>query len=251
MIIAGPCAAESSDQIERALGEAKSRQLDFVRISLWKPRTRPGFEGVGQEGLPWLVQAVQAGLNPATEVLTPSQAEAVLEAVLPALGDRRLLLWIGARNQNHLIQRDISRLVSQDQRVKLLIKNQPWLSREHWLGMLEHVLAGGISHENLILCHRGFTPGDQPNPQNYRNLPDFELAMVIKLETGLPIVFDPSHSGGSVKNALILAKQAFTYDFDGLMVEVHPNPPEAKSDASQQLTWQQFDELLSSLPVAS
>lgn len=244
ILIAGPCAAESAEQIDLSIKEAKKRKIDFMRISLWKPRTKPGFQGLQEEGIQLLVKAAKQGVNPGTEVILPSHAEKVIQAVLDASSKAKVLIWIGARNQNHYIQQEIARVAKGEKRVTLMVKNQPWASMDHWEGIIDHVLHGGISKDNLLICHRGFTPyaaGD--NPLNLRNVPDFEMAMKIKEKTKLPMLFDPSHVGGTVKNVLAVAKQASKYLIDGLIVEVHPNPTNALMDAKQQLTWEQFDTL--------
>ncbi len=245
ILIAGPCAAESREQILQSIKEAKKRKVDFIRISLWKPRTKPGFDGLGEKGIPLLLEAVKAGLNPATEVLLPEHAKAVIDAALPALKkDGKLLLWIGARNQNHQVQQEIARLAATDKRIYLMVKNQPWPDETHWEGIIEHVLAGGINKENLVLCHRGFVANGHPNPLGFRNIPDYEMSKRIKQKTSLPMVFDPSHTGGSVPNVLKIAKEAAGHNFDGVIVEVHPDPKNALTDAKQQLTWTEFDQLL-------
>ncbi|MBI4038443.1 hypothetical protein HY384_00640 [Candidatus Daviesbacteria bacterium] len=243
IIIAGPCAAESREQIITSAKEAKKRKVDFMRVSLWKPRTKPGFDGLGKSGIPFLIEVVKMGINPATEVLLPSHAKAVMKAVLPVLKQGKLLLWIGSRNQNHIVQQQIAKVTSKDERVMLLVKNQPWSDEAHWEGIVEHVLSVGINKENLILCHRGFGPNGH-NPLGLRNIPDYEMSMRIKMKTGLPMVFDPSHTGGLVPNVLKLAKEALNHDFDGAMVEVHPDPTNALTDAKQQLTWEQFDRMV-------
>src|SRR4030081_3030776 len=98
IIIAGPCAAESESQINIAITEATKRKIDFLRVNLWKPRTKPGFDGLGEAGIPLLVKVAQAGVNPGLEVIMPDQAAQVIDAVLPHLkADGKLLLWIGAR----------------------------------------------------------------------------------------------------------------------------------------------------------
>jgi 3-deoxy-D-arabino-heptulosonate 7-phosphate (DAHP) synthase len=214
-----------------------------MRISLWKPRTKPGFDGLGNKGIPLLVEATKRGINPATEVLLPSHAKAVMKAVLPVLKRGKLLLWIGSRNQNHLVQKQIAKIASSDLRVMLLVKNQPWADEKHWEGIIEHVLSGGISMNRLILCHRGFIPNSH-NPLGLRNIPDYEMSERIKLKMNLPMVFDPSHTGGSVPNVLNLGKEASKYNFNGLIVEVHPDPKNALTDANQQLTWEQFDRMV-------
>ena len=245
IIIAGPCAAESMEQIKVSLKEAKKRNVDFVRISLWKPRTKPGFDGLGEKGIPLLLEAVKMGLNPATEVLTPKHTKAVIKAVLPTLKKNgKLMLWIGSRNQNHQIQQQIARLASKDKRIYLMVKNQPWPDQSHWEGIIEHVLAGGISRNNLILCHRGFVANGHYNPRGFRNIPNYEMTKIVKEKTLLPMIFDPSHTGGSVDNVLHIMKEASKHSFDGVIVEVHPNPSVALTDAKQQLNWEQFDTLL-------
>lgn len=241
--IIGPCAAESREQILFSAKEAKKRDIDFLRVSLWKPRTKPGFDGLKEDGIQLMTEVAKMGVSPATEVIIPQHAEKVIEAVLRATPKGKVLVWIGARNQNHYVQQEIARVASQDKRVYLLVKNQPWISEEHWEGVVEHALHGGIRPENLIVCHRGFSPAGH-NPHNYRNVPDYGMTKRIKEKTGLPMVFDPSHTAGNVENVFKIAKEAADQNlFDGLIVEVHPNPKEAKTDAKQQLTWEEYDKL--------
>lgn len=244
IIIAGPCAAESQEQIQIAIQQAKKRTIDFLRVNLWKPRTKPGFEGLGEKGLPLLVQVAKAGLNPSLEVMTAEQTQRVMETVLPHVGKKgKLLVWIGSRNQNHFVQKEIAQVASRDKRVFLLVKNQPWVNEEHWEGIIRHVISGGLSKENIINCHRGFAPIGN-DPFGLRNIPDFQMAMRIKQTTGIPIVFDPSHTGGTVENVLHIGQRANKFDFDGVIVEVHHDPKNALTDAKQQLTWREFDELV-------
>lgn len=243
IIIAGPCALENEVQAMIAGQNAKDRGVDFVRLSLYKPRTKPGFEGLGEAGIPILVEAAKRGVNPATEVTSPEDAKKIIDAVMAATETGKLMIWIGSRNQNHFIQREIARLAASNKRVTLMLKNQPWFSKEHWEGIVEHALSGGIDRENLIVCHRGFTPGPE-NPENYRNVPDFHMAMEVKKSTGLKMLFDPSHTGGSVPNVLKITRQSQNFDFDGMIIEVHHDPSCALTDAKQQLTWDQFDDLL-------
>jgi 3-deoxy-D-arabino-heptulosonate 7-phosphate (DAHP) synthase len=124
-----------------------------------------------------------------------------------------------------------------------LVKNQPWVSEDHWEGIVDHVLAGGISQENLIICHRGFVPIGN-NPLHLRNMPDFEMAMRVKIKTKLPMVFDPSHTGGNVPNVFKLTKEAERFGLDGIMIEVHHDPKNAITDSKQQVTWEEFDEIV-------
>lgn len=243
IFIAGPCAVESREQVLQTIGHVKSLGIDFMRMSLWKPRTRPGFEGYGEKGIDLVVEAAKMGVNPAVEPLIPEHAAQVVEAVLSRAPAAKLLLWIGARNQNHLIQREIAKIAAQDDRIYLMVKNQIWASEAHWEGIIEHCLSGGIKESRLMICHRGFAPQGS-NPAGYRNVPDYEMAERIKKKTGLSMVFDPSHTGGSVDNVFKITEEAAGHGFDGYIVEVHPYPQKALSDAKQQLTWEQFHKLL-------
>ncbi len=247
IIIAGPCAAESQEQIDIAIREATKRDVDFLRVNLWKPRTKPGFEGLGEKGLSLLVRTAQAGVNPGLEVIMPEHAALVMDTVLPHLKrDGKLLLWIGARNQNHIVQREIARLAARDPRVVLMVKNQPWVSQDHWEGIIGHVLSAGLSKENLLNCHRGFAPSGS-NPSGLRNIPDHDMAMSIKETTGVPVIFDPSHTGGNVPNVFRVAEVASAYDINGIIIEVHHDPAHALTDQKQQITWPEFDMLMETM----
>ena len=251
ILVAGPCAAETPEQIGVSLREAKARGVDFVRISLWKPRTKPGFDGLKEAGIPLLAQAAQMGLNPATEILVPSQAQAVMDGVLPTLPENaRLMLWIGARNQNHYVQQEIARVAAADSRVCLMLKNQPWSSESHWEGILEHAFEGGMAAENLFLCHRGFTP-ESTDTRGLRNVPNSAMAMRIREKTGVPMLLDVSHIAGAVDKLAVTAQESVTHAYDGMVIEVHPTPRQAWTDASQQITWTELDALLESLDQQS
>jgi|GEM_PF-630604 len=244
IIVAGPCAAETPEQIRFSMVEAKKRGVDFIRISLWKPRTKPGFDGLKEEGIYLLAEAAQMGLNPGTEILVASQAQAVMDGVLPHLQENgRLMLWIGARNQNHHVQQEIAKIASQDPRVCLMLKNQPWPSESHWEGIHEHALEGGIARENIVLCHRGFTPppGDK---SGLRNVADSKMAMSVRNKSGLPMLLDISHIAGARDKIEVIMQEAAAHNYDGIVIEIHPNPEKAWTDASQQITWDRLDELM-------
>lgn len=243
IIIAGPCALESRELMLETVKEAKAYGVDYVRLSLWKPRTKPGYEGIGEEGILLIVEAAKMGVNPAFEPLMPSHAEKVVKAVLPVLGNQKLLIWLGARNQNHVLQKEIAQIAAQDPRIMLMVKNQCWHNEKHWEGIIEHVLESGIKESNLLICHRGFSPIGS-NPHEYRNVPDYDMAMRMKEKTGLPMLFDPSHTGGSVENVMRIFKETQQYSFDGYIIEVHPTPKHALTDQNQQITWKEFGDLL-------
>lgn len=258
-IIAGPCAAESRHQMVVSAQEALKRNIDTVRMSLWKPRTKPGFEGIGTKGIPILLEVAQMGVRPATEVLLPEHAEAAMEGILGKDGNTTLLLWLGSRNQNHTIQHDIGNIIAGESRVSLMIKNQMWKDPNHWEGIVEHVLSGGARAQQLILCHRGFAP----MVNGLRNPPDLDMALRVKqkisekLNLDIPMIADPSHiAGRSAENvidvAIDIARHRSTIDgksmrVDGLIVEVHPHPDEALTDKNQQLRWSELDVLLQQL----
>lgn len=244
MIIAGPCSAESETQVMESAHMAQQRGLTHLRASLWKPRTEPGFDGVGKAGIPWFAEIALMGLVPATEALTAENAESVINAISGRL-NRNVLVWIGSRNQNHKEQQEIGQVVKGDPNTILLIKNQPWEDERHWLGIVKHVVHGGADPNQILLCHRGFAPARN----GFRNPPDFDMAMRVKETTGLPMLIDPSHIGGSIEKVLEIARQASHFEvngvtFDGLMVEVHPDPTQALTDKAQQLSWREFDHLL-------
>lgn len=246
IIIAGPCAAESRIQVLDIARGLKEHGLSIMRASLWKPRTKPGFEGVGSEGIPWLAEATKLGITVGTEVLLPSHVTEIVKGITKEGNPKNILLWLGSRNQNHFLQREIAKtmLGETSDEVRLMIKNQPWRDESHWLGIVDHVTDAGFPPERIILCHRGFSPGWSDNPAELRNLPDWEMAIKVKERTGLPMIIDPSHIGGSVENVFRIVEEAKKSPFDGLMVEVHPNPTVAKTDAKQQLSIDQLDELL-------
>lgn len=242
-IIAGPCAVESRDQTLLSAQAMKERGVFNIRLCLWKPRTKPGFDGIGESGIPWLKEVSELGVNVAIELTTPKQAEVIVKNLLVENEATKLIVWIGARNQNHFNQRDIVRVVN-DPRVSLIIKNPPWGDLNHWEGIIDHVVGTGFPQDRIIVCHRGFYPYKIPNPQGFRNIPDWEMADKVKRNTGLPMIIDPSHIGGSVDNVFKVTQQALEMNFDGFMVEVHQSPGKALTDNGQQLNLNQFDQLL-------
>lgn len=249
IIIAGPCAFESREQFKDCARVLKDIGIKYVRASLWKPRTQPGWDGFGWMGLPIIIEeSIQLGLIPATEIITAEHAQMVVEALDHYGPEAQMLVWLGSRNQNHIEQKKISQILAHGSRgIVFMFKNQMWDNEKHWLGIYEHILSGGFPSERLIACHRGFAPGKSPNPKKYRNIPDFEMAMRIKEETGLKMVIDPSHIGGNVDNTIEVCHISSSYNFDGFIIEAHNDPTKAKTDADQQLTPDQLHKVLKML----
>ena len=251
-IIAGPCALESREQLRCCVAELKKLGVSCVRASLWKPRTLPGWEGLGALGMQTLLEeTIPHGLMPATEILTSDHAEIILDGLRAFGGNPEILLWIGARNQNHIELRRIAQLLAVGPSgITLMFKNQMWEDERHWLGIYGHLVEAGFPKERLSICHRGFAPGSAANPHQYRNPPHFEMAMRVKQKTKLPMIIDPSHIGGSTENVFRVIDEAKHYDFDGLMIEVHLDPASARTDQTQQLNIEQFKTLLPTERVA-
>jgi len=256
IMIQGPCAAESREQVVTSAEEALKRDVRILRASLWKPRTLPGsFEGVGKAGLPWFKEVAQMGLTPATEVMSAKNAESVMEAVLAHVPEGNVLVWIGSRNQNHVLQREIGKAVAGESRVFLMVKNPMWRDADHWKGAVGHILSGGVDPKQILLCHRGFAP----KTREFRNPPDLDFALQVKvdlsreLNVDIPMLGDPSHAAGyDADNVISMACRMLdqktvvdgrSVHFDGLMVEVHSNPEQAMTDNGQQITPGQLDQI--------
>jgi len=249
MVIAGPCALESRQQLRDCVQVLKQMGVTMIRASLWKPRTQPGWEGLGWMCLPLLLEeTLPHGLVPATEIISAEHALMVVHALEHFGPDARIIVWLGSRNQNHMEQKKISKILATGpEGITFIFKNQMWEDERHWLGIAEHILSEGFPRERLMICHRGFSPGKMPNPKGYRNLPDFEMAMRVKAKTGLPMLLDPSHIGGSRGNVIELCHEAAAYDFDGCLIEMHCDPENAKTDARQQLSPVQLQGVLQTL----
>jgi len=249
--IAGPCAAESRRQMIETAQSLKQIGVEIVRGCWWKPRTSPGWDGIGKKAAPWGAEITNMGMTVATEVMLPQHVLSVVRGIEENGGDpSRVLLWLGSRNQNDRIQRLIARIMLSQapKEVQLLVKNQPWGDEKHWLGIVKHLTSVGFPEERIIMCHRGFSPYGLENPRSLRNLPDWEMAARVKEQTGLPMVIDPSHIGGTVDNVIAITKEASqTGLFNGFLIEAHPTPQEAMTDAKQQLTVRQLGQLIESL----
>lgn len=238
LIIAGPCALESLEHAKITISNAKNLGITHVRANLRKPRTEPGFDGVGKIGIPWLQEIASQDLVPSLEVLHAREVDMLMEEILGKVPHSALLVWLGSRNQNHDIQQEIGKAVAGESRIKVMIKNQPWRDEAHWRGIAKHLATGGADKSQLLMCHRGFAPWDK-SETNMRNIPDLDMALKVKIETGLPMILDPSHIGGQRGIVVGLIGQFLELPWvDGQIIEVHPNPDQARTDAKQQLTWE-------------
>lgn len=251
-IIAGPCAGESIGQIEKTIAAAKIRGIETVRASLWKPRTRPGgFEGLGLAGLELLGMIADAGLVPATEVMRPGDAERIAEEIVGKHGGR-VLWWTGARTGVGQLIGDIALVARGEEKVRLMIKNPMEKDKEHWLGMVEYAVEGCGDPSRVMICHRGFAPRDAL----IRNPPDIEMALEVRGDLdkrfgmSMPLIVDPSHiCGRSDLVKLVVNESLKTGGVDGFIIEVHPEPERARTDSNQQITWEQFDQIMADLPI--
>jgi len=243
LIIAGPCSAESEDQVmETARGIAKTGKVHIFRSGIWKPRSRPGsFEGAGIEGLKWLKRVKEeTSLRTTIEVATPDHVELALKNEVD-------VLWIGARTSSNPFSVDqlVQALKGVD--IPVLVKNPVNPDLELWIGTFERLNRVGIT--KIAAIHRGFYPYERTR---FRNIPKWELAIDLKSQfPNLPIICDPSHIAGQASLVQEVAQKAINLTFDGLMVEVHRNPPVALSDAKQQLTPDQLEQMLASLVFPS
>lgn len=250
-IISGTCAFESIEILRETIQILKRLGISRLRASLWKPRTRPGWEGVGFGFLKQLLEETHShGIIPSTEIGSSDHARLVVNC-METEPTKQIMVWIGSRNQNHIEQRSIAKILSEYPNITLMFKNQMWEDEAHWLGILEHILSAGFPLDRLWICHRGFAPGSAENPDSLRNLPDFEMAMRVKEKTGLPMILDPSHIGGSPENIINICKQSLRYDFDGYMIEMHVRPDEAKTDGRQQLNPDQLKGILEMIQGSS
>lgn len=239
-IIAGPCSAESEEQVMTTARQLAERGCHMFRAGVWKPRTKPGgFEGQGEKALPWLAKVKEeTGMLVSTEVATPAHVELCLKYGVD-------IIWVGARTTANpfAVQALADSLKGVD--IPVFVKNPVNPDLELWIGALERLNQAGI--ERLGVIHRGFSSYDK---KIYRNLPMWQIPIELRRRyPSLPIVGDPSHIGGRRDLIAPLCQQAMDLGFDGLIVESHCSPDEAWSDAAQQLTPDVLDYILSLLVV--
>ncbi len=240
MVIAGPCSAETEEQVMDTAKQLANNGIKIFRAGVWKPRTKPGgFEGKGAEALPWMQRVkAETGMLTATEVATPEHVEAALAAGID-------ILWIGARTSANpfSVQAIADALKGVD--VPVFIKNPVNPDIELWTGALLRLNSAGI--QRLGAIHRGFSSVDS---KLYRNAPMWHLPIELKRRfPSLPIITDPSHMGGRRDLIAPLSQQAMDLGFEGLMIESHCNPDCAWSDAKQQVLPEVLDFILDRLVI--
>ncbi len=239
LVIAGPCSAESEQQLLRTAREiATIPDVKIFRAGIWKPRTRPGeFEGVGEEGLKWLEKVkAETGLLTTVEVARPAHVELALKYNVD-------ILWMGARTVvNPFNVQEIADVVKGHD-VPLMVKNPLNPDVKLWLGAIERIRAAGL--RKIIAIHRGFHYFEK---SPYRNAPMWEIPIELKsMLLSIPIIIDPSHICGQRDLLQPVSQKALDLEMDGLMIETHFDPTQALTDAQQQITPKQLDELLGGL----
>jgi len=239
-VIAGPCSAETEEQVMTTARQLADKGCHMFRAGVWKPRTKPGgFEGNGEVALPWMQEVKkETGMLTATEVATPEHVELALKYGVD-------ILWVGARTSANpfAMQALADSLKGAD--VPVLVKNPVNPDLELWIGALERINQAGIKHLGAI--HRGFSSYDK---KIYRNSPMWQIPIELRRRIpNLPIFCDPSHIGGRRELIAPLCQQAMDLGLNGLIVESHCCPDEAWSDAKQQVTPDVLDYILSLLVI--
>ena len=241
IVMAGPCSAESQEQVMLAARELKKNPaIKVFRAGIWKPRTRPNnFEGLGELALPWLAEVKkETGLLVTTEVATAKHVELCLKHGVD-------ILWIGARTTANpfSVQEIADSLKGVD--IPVMVKNPINADLQLWIGALERLNLAGIT--KLLAIHRGFSVADK---LEFRNDPLWRIPAELKIKfPDLPILCDPSHIAGNRHLIQKVCQKAMDLDMEGLIIESHPDPDKAWSDASQQVTPAVLEEILASLSI--
>jgi 3-deoxy-7-phosphoheptulonate synthase len=231
-VIAGPCSVETGPQMEAAAAGVKAAGARLMRGGAFKPRTSPyAFQGKGVEGLDLLRTAADAqGLPIVTELMDPRMLETFLQYDVD-------VIQIGTRNmQNFDLLKEVGRTTK-----PVILKRGMSATISEWLMAAEYIAAAG--NHNIIFCERGIRTFETA----YRNVLDVTAVPVLKRETHLPVIIDPSHAGGKAWMVPALSCAAVAAGADGLLIEVHPNPCDAWCDADQALTPAEFGTLMGTL----
>jgi chorismate mutase len=239
-LIAGPCSAETREQVLETAKGLKDFEIDYFRAGIWKPRTRPGeFEGVGSDALPWMQEVKDSfSLKICTEVAKAKHVEEVLKAGFD-------MIWVGARSTaNPFTVQEIAEALKGVQ-IPVMVKNPTNPDLKLWLGAVERIQYSGIN--NISVIHRGFSTYQKTQ---FRNNPNWQIPIDFRQERpDIPMICDPSHIGGRTHLLQEIAQKALDLKYDGLMIETHCNPMNAWTDAKQQITPNDLNELLSNLIV--
>lgn len=240
LVIAGPCSAETEEQVLKIAHELKNSDVSIFRAGIWKPRTRPGgFEGVGAIGLDWLQKAkAETGLLMAVEVANATHVKLAIEHDID-------VLWIGARTTvNPFAVQEIADALAGTDKI-VLVKNPVNPDLALWIGGVERLYNAGI--KKLGAIHRGFSTYEKTK---YRNIPEWQLP--IELQSRFPdlvLICDPSHITGKRDMIQEVSQQALDLNYDGLIIETHINPDNAWSDAAQQVTPKVLKQIFEDLKV--
>ena len=233
IVMAGPCSAESEEQVEATAAAVKKAGAKVLRGGAFKPRSSPySFQGLGEEGLRMLRSAADRhGLKLVTEIMEIAQIE-----MIEQYGD---ILQVGARNmQNFSLLRELGR-----SRKPVLLKRGISATIEEWLLSAEYVLAGG--NMDVMLCERGIRTFESYT----RNTLDISAIPVVQKLSHLPIIVDPSHGTGRRDKVAPMARAAVAGGADGLLIEVHCDPDHARSDGAQSLFPAQFERLMAEIRI--
>ena len=244
-VIAGPCSAESLEQIQATMRALHEQGIKIFRAGVWKPRTRPGgFEGYGEQALKWLYDARQEfpDMKLATEVAKPEHIDLCLKYGID-------IIWIGARTTaSPFAMQDLADLFVKDPHLSekfdtIYVKNPVNPDIELWIGGIERLQRAGV--KNVEAIHRGFCLYDN---SVYRNVPTWQIPIDLKKRIpGIKVICDPSHIGGKRDLIAPLCQQAIALGLDGLMVECHCDPDKALTDAKQQILPESFGYILNSI----
>ena len=239
-VIAGPCSAETEEQVIETARQLAYKGCHIFRAGVWKPRTKPGgFEGNGEAALPWLKRVKEeTGMLTSTEVATPEHVELALKYDID-------ILWVGARTSANPFAMQAIADSLQGVDIPVLVKNPVNPDLELWIGAMERINQAGV--KRVAAIHRGFSSYDK---KIYRNLPMWQIPIELRRRIPeLPIFCDPSHIGGRRELIAPLCQQAMDLGFDGLIIECHCDPDKAWSDAKQQITPDILDYILGLLVI--
>jgi len=227
LMIAGPCSAETEEQVLETALKMVDKRVQVYRAGVWKPRTRPGsFEGVGEKALPWLKRVKEeTGMKIAIEIANAEHARLALQYDVD-------ILWIGARTSvNPFAVQEIADAIKGSDKV-ILIKNPINPDLSLWIGAVERFYQAGMT--NIGVIHRGFS---RFRAGEYRNDPNWQIALDFKSKyPNIPMIIDPSHICGRRDCIYDMAQTGLDLQYQGFMIETHINPDEAWSDAKQQVT---------------